>query len=262
MNWAVSSIQPASSTAPARRNISQGERACFAPAASAAARVPSKCRKWQPATSATRSITPLPLRSTRNTSRTTPAAAPGTSAASVATAGCSTPSVGMITLSIYGASRSKWHENPALLSPCHDQISPVDCSFLRQAGQGRTRSLALASPTGQCPGAMPCDHRFLAGGNDEDIDRAAFAVDAVARPIVGGRVRSHAEPVQPLADLPSYRAAVLADAAGEDQAVQPAQCVGHGGGLLSHAKAEEIDRLGCRRILACLKRAHIGGQSG
>jgi len=45
MNWPVSSIQPESSTAPACRNISQGERACRAPAASAAARVPSKAKE-------------------------------------------------------------------------------------------------------------------------------------------------------------------------------------------------------------------------
>ena len=69
MNCAVSSIQPESSTAPACRNISQGARACRAPAASAAARVPSKGRKRQPATSATRSITPVPARSTSSTSR-------------------------------------------------------------------------------------------------------------------------------------------------------------------------------------------------
>ncbi len=59
MNCVVSSIQPESSTAPACRNISHGERAWRAPAASAAARDPSKARKRQPATSATRSITPV-----------------------------------------------------------------------------------------------------------------------------------------------------------------------------------------------------------
>src|SRR5438128_319393 len=47
--------------------------------------------KRQPATSATRSMTPLRVPSTRRTSRMTPAAAPGTSAARVATAVCSTP---------------------------------------------------------------------------------------------------------------------------------------------------------------------------
>src|SRR5258705_388886 len=57
MNWPVSSIQPESSTAPACRNISQGERAARAPAARAAARGPSKARKRQPATSATRAVT-------------------------------------------------------------------------------------------------------------------------------------------------------------------------------------------------------------
>ena len=44
MNCAVSSIQPWSSTAPACRNISQGERAWRAPAASAAARDPSNAQ--------------------------------------------------------------------------------------------------------------------------------------------------------------------------------------------------------------------------
>src|SRR5260370_605182 len=104
MNCAVSSIQPESSTAPACRNISRGERAGPARAASAAARDPSNRRKRQPATSATRSITEVAARSTSSTSRTMPAAAPGTSAASVATAACSTPSVGMMTLSIDGSS--------------------------------------------------------------------------------------------------------------------------------------------------------------
>ena len=68
--------------------------------ASAAARVPSKRRKRQPATSATRSMMSVLVRSTSSTSRITPAAAPGTSAAKVATAVRSIPSVGMITLSM------------------------------------------------------------------------------------------------------------------------------------------------------------------
>ena len=51
-----------------------------------------------------RSITLEPARSTKRTSRTTPAAAPGTSAARVATAVCSIPSVGIMTLSINEAS--------------------------------------------------------------------------------------------------------------------------------------------------------------
>src|SRR4051812_47347919 len=105
MNWVVSSIQPVSSTAPAGRNISQDERAWSAPAASAAPCVdPSKPMKRQPATSATRSMTPLRVPSTSSTSRTMPAAAPGTSAARVATAVCSTPSVGMMTLNMIAAS--------------------------------------------------------------------------------------------------------------------------------------------------------------
>src|SRR5882757_1304096 len=135
MNWVVSSIQPESSTAPACRNISQGDRACRAPAASAAARVPSKARKRQPATSATRSITFEPARSTKRTSRTTPAAAPDTSAARVATAVCSIPSVGIMTLSINESSLVHRVENAALLSPCYKQISLSDAVLATKTGR-------------------------------------------------------------------------------------------------------------------------------
>ena len=96
--WGLS-IQPASSTAPARRNISQGERA------SGAGRKGALCASPRSAGSGS------PRRRRRARSRhcravdqqhllTMPAAAPGTSAARVATVGCSIPSVGMITLSI------------------------------------------------------------------------------------------------------------------------------------------------------------------
>src|SRR3954451_4401976 len=129
MNCVVSSIHPLSSTAPACRNISHGERAARAPAASAAARVPSNLRKPPPAPSAPRSIPPLPALSTNSTSRMTPAAAPGTSAASVATAGCSTPSVGMITLNMNEASVAQTGKNAELLSPCHNQSSRLRAVF-------------------------------------------------------------------------------------------------------------------------------------
>ena len=79
---------------------SQGERLCSAPLANAAARDPSNLRKSHPATSATRSMVSEPGRSTSTTRWMIPAAAPGTRAASVATTGCSTPSVGMTTLII------------------------------------------------------------------------------------------------------------------------------------------------------------------
>src|SRR6478735_6882692 len=79
--------------------------------------------KRQPAMSATRSMTSVSERSTKSTSRMIPAAAPGTRAARVATAVRSTPSVGMITLSIDETSLAQIVENPALLPPCHNQIS-------------------------------------------------------------------------------------------------------------------------------------------
>src|SRR5260370_21473812 len=127
MNCAVSSIQPESSTAPACRNISHGGGAGRAPAASAAACDPSNGTKRQPATSATRSIAPERERSTSSPSRTMPAAAPGTSAA---TAGCSTPSVGMMTLStVCDASKGLEARTVITLSQSNQ---PLGCSFLRQ----------------------------------------------------------------------------------------------------------------------------------
>src|SRR3954468_5252744 len=96
----VSSIQPESSTAPACRNISHGERASRAPAANAAAGRPSNGANLHPATSATRSIVSAPAPSTSRTSRTRPVVAPGTKAPSVATAGCSSAWVVIMTLSI------------------------------------------------------------------------------------------------------------------------------------------------------------------
>ena len=100
MNWVVSSIQPGSSTAPACRNISQGERAWRAPAASAAARVPSRGEE-----AAARDIGhPLDHAGAAAVDQEHLADDAGGGArhkrASVATAGCSTPSVGMITLSM------------------------------------------------------------------------------------------------------------------------------------------------------------------
>src|ERR1700675_1953302 len=150
MNWVVSSIQPLSSTAPACRNISQGERAWRAPAASAAARDPLNDRKRHPVTSATRSITPVPARSTSSTSRTTPAAAPGTSAARVATAGCSRPSVGMMTLSIDGSILPHTTEND-------------DCYHLVTIKTARRLQL-FAAITGSGAGEGLRRYRATAGG--------------------------------------------------------------------------------------------------
>src|SRR4029078_12717424 len=65
-----------------------------------------------------------------------PAAAPGTSAASVATAGCSTPSVGMITLNMNEASVAQTRKNAAVLSPCHNQNSRINAVFCGAARGG------------------------------------------------------------------------------------------------------------------------------
>jgi hypothetical protein len=74
-------------------------------------------------------MTPLAERSTSTTSRIKPAAAPGTSAASVATAGCSTPSVGMMTLSINEASLAQTVKTPLVITLSHS-TQPLAYSFL------------------------------------------------------------------------------------------------------------------------------------
>src|ERR1700738_498942 len=193
MNCVVSSIHPPSSTAPACRNISQGERACRAPAASAAACEPSNRKKRQPETSATRSITPVPARSTGNTSRITPAAAPGTSAAKVATAGCSTPSVGMITLSIDGSSMSQRRENAdcyhlvTIKTACPLQLFAATGVDGQLAARNRGRGDAGLLTLRQFCGAMSRDRRLLAGGNDENVDLAVFGADRLLRLMICGR---------------------------------------------------------------------------
>src|SRR3989440_4496089 len=168
MNCAVSSIQPESSTAPACRNISHGERACRAPAASAAACDPSNGRKRQPATSATRSITPERARSTSSTSQTTPAAAPGTSAARVATAGCSTPSVGMMTLSTV-LRCLKDLESGALLSPRHNQISLSGAAFCGNRGRRSASHLLLFVYGRLFLMFLICSRDMLCSGHESSI---------------------------------------------------------------------------------------------
>src|SRR5262245_32836907 len=104
--------------------------------------------------------------------------------------------------------------------------------------------LTWSAQASQYHHALARDHDLLAGRNDQDVDRACLMMDAFARPLVGGYVQSHAEPLQAFADLLPYGASVLADAAGENQAFQSAQRSRHGGDLLRHAEGEEIDCLG------------------
>src|SRR5450631_952703 len=166
--------------------------------------------------SATRSITPLSARSTSRTSRTIPAAAPGTRAERVATACCSTPSVETMTLSMTLLRGLEDGENAALLSPCHSQISVPLQLFWGKANAGRGRRCsALRRPVlrGRRPAAgvaaslrpPACDFGQLPFGPDRDrfklaeMDPAAVAVDG--NPVAGrnggacelGPVRGHVD---------------------------------------------------------------------
>ena len=70
---------------------------------------------------------------------------------------------------------------------------------------------------------MPSDRQFLIRRNDEHIDSAVTAADPLACRVIRTRINTHAEPPEPLTDRAADFLRMLADAAGEDQTVQPAQ---------------------------------------
>ena len=78
-------------------------------------------------------------------------------------------------------------------------------------------------------GGVLGDHQFLVGGDDPDLDLGIVGGDEglLAADLVALRVQLDAEEFQTLADGGAVGGAVLADACGEDEAVQPAE----GGGM-------------------------------
>ena len=54
---------------------------------------------------------------------------------------------------------------------------------------------------------------------------------------------------------------MLADAAGEDQAVETLQGVRHDSDFGGDAMDKEVDGFASRRCLACQQHAHVGGQA-
>jgi hypothetical protein len=77
-----------------------------------------------------------------------------------------------------------------------------------------------------------------AAGRTGAADPARRAAGAV-----GGLVQLEPEPAAAPDDLLARLGVVLADAAGEDQAVDPAQGRGHRADLAHHAVDEQVDRL-------------------
>src|SRR3954469_6068463 len=97
---------------------------------------------------------------------------------------------------------------------------------------------------------MSCDHQFLIRWNDEDIGCAIVTANALARRIIRSGIDAHTEPVETLTDRAADFPGMLADAAGEDQAVQPGKRCRHRRHFLRGAEGEELDRLPCRSFAA------------
>src|SRR4051794_34724934 len=110
--------------------------------------------------------------------------------------------------------------------------------------------------------AMPSDRQLLIRRNDEHIDGAATAADPLACRVIRTRVNMYAEPPKPLTNRGADFLRMLADAAGEDQTVQPAQRGRHHRDLLRRTEGEELDRLPRRSLTARQQRAHVGRDAG
>src|SRR3954470_20933606 len=109
---------------------------------------------------------------------------------------------------------------------------------------------------------MSCDHQFLVRWDDEDIGCAIVTANALARRIIRSRIDAHTEPVETLTDRAADFPGMLADAAGEDQAVQPAKRGRHHCHFLRGTKREELDRLPRRSLAARKQLAHVRGDAG
>src|SRR4051812_33178063 len=109
---------------------------------------------------------------------------------------------------------------------------------------------------------MPGDCQLLISGNDEDVDGTVAIVDKLAGCVICSGIDMHAEPREPCTDLAADLLAMLADAAGEDQAVQSLKRVRHRRDLLRRPEGEEIDRLPRRGRAAREQRAHVRGYAG
>ena len=70
---------------------------------------------------------------------------------------------------------------------------------------------------------MARDHQVLVGRNDPDRTRAAVDADDRVMVRVPLGIDADAEMREPVAHVPAHRRGVLADAAREDERVEPAQ---------------------------------------
>ena len=74
---------------------------------------------------------------------------------------------------------------------------------------------------------MTGDDPFLIGRDDPDFNAAIARADARGSRVVGIVIDGETQPVQPLANTSSDVLCMLADSAGEDQAIQTTEAVDH-----------------------------------
>ena len=100
-----------------------------------------------------------------------------------------------------------------------------------------------AAAGGDETGGVAGDHQLLVGRHDQRLDRAGTAdppAGGAAVPGVGRRVLGQAEEPQPAQDQAADHRAVLPDAAGEDQRVEPLQAGDQPGDRLGQPVHEDL----------------------
>ena len=109
---------------------------------------------------------------------------------------------------------------------------------------------------------MASDRGLLVCGDDADLDFAVGSADASGIGVVRGRVQSHAEPGQSVANLGADRRRAFSDPRGEHEAIEPAQRACQPRDLESDAIGEEIERLARVWVVAGDQHAHVAADPG
>ena len=104
---------------------------------------------------------------------------------------------------------------------------------------------------------MARDHQVLVGWDHSDRAGAFVGTDdrVVARVPLG--IEADAEMLEAGARFPAHRRGVLADPAREDEGVDPAQDRGERADVLAELMAEELDRVGRRRLTCAHGEQHL-----
>src|SRR5213080_2511095 len=108
------------------------------------------------------------------------------------------------------------------------------------------------------------DHQVLVGRDHPDRAGAFIGTDDRVMAGVPLGIEADAEMLESGAHFPAHWRGVLADPAREDEGVDPAQDRGERADVLAELMAEELDRLGGRRLTLAdgQKRLHVRADSG